>query len=195
MSALLHIIGALISIYLLVITVRILLTWFGGIDFGRPMVILAQITDPYLNLFRRPARRISRGIDLSPVLAIVVLWIAANIVNTLAATGRISFGIILAIITIGVAQAVGFFLGLFLILAVVRLIGLFANVSSAGRFWLTLDHIVEPLVYRFTKFFLRSGDPTYRTGLFIFGGSMLGALIVGKIIENLLVGVFSRLPF
>ena len=61
-----------LSIYNLVITGRILLSWFPqaqGIGFLQPVF---QITDPYLNLFRGIIPPIF-GLDLSPILAFVTL--------------------------------------------------------------------------------------------------------------------------
>lgn len=180
---------------MIVIIVRIMLTWFGGGSFGRPMEVLSRITDPYLNLFRRSGRTQFSGIDFSPVIAILVLSIVGSSLNTIAAFGHITVGIILAIALSAVAQAAGFFLVLLLILAAVRLIGLFANANTAGRFWLVLDHIVEPIVYRFTRFFLRTTNLAYRNSLLIFGGSCLVVLIGGKIVVNLLIRLLIGLPF
>ena len=68
-------ISQLISLYTLVIFVRIILSWFpvspGG-AFGQVNRVLYQITEPVL----RPARRIipSLGpIDISPIVVVVAL--------------------------------------------------------------------------------------------------------------------------
>jgi uncharacterized protein YggT (Ycf19 family) len=66
-----------LSIYNLVITARILLSWFPqaqGIAVLQPVF---AITDPYLNLFRGLIPPIF-GLDLSPILAFLLLSVMTN---------------------------------------------------------------------------------------------------------------------
>lgn len=43
-----------LSIYLVLLLIRVLLSWFPTVDWlSPPFSILSQLTDPYLNLFRR----------------------------------------------------------------------------------------------------------------------------------------------
>ncbi|MFB8787665.1 MAG: YggT family protein [Potamolinea sp.] len=68
-----------LNIYLLLIIVRILLTWFPTISWMNQVEsFLSPITDPYLNLFRSFIPPIG-GLDLSPVLAILVLQVVAGL--------------------------------------------------------------------------------------------------------------------
>jgi len=68
-----------LNIYLLLIIVRILLTWFPTITWMNQVeAFLSPITDPYLNLFRSFIPPIG-GLDLSPVLAILVLQVVAGL--------------------------------------------------------------------------------------------------------------------
>jgi YggT family protein len=62
-----------INIYLLLIFIRILLSWFQTADWASSaMGFLAPITDPYLNIFRSIIRPLG-GMDFSPILAILAL--------------------------------------------------------------------------------------------------------------------------
>jgi YggT family protein len=64
-----------LSIYLVIIIVRLLLTWFPNIDWMQQIVgILSPVTDPYLNLFRFVPP--IGAIDISPILAIFALQFA-----------------------------------------------------------------------------------------------------------------------
>ena len=73
-----------ISIYSVLLIIRILLTWFPTIDwYNQPFAALSQITDPYLNIFRSFIPPLG-GIDISPILAIFLLQIAGNLVRSLA---------------------------------------------------------------------------------------------------------------
>jgi YggT family protein len=67
-----------LSVYNLVITARILLSWFPqaqGIGLLQPVY---AITDPYLNLFRGLLPPIF-GLDFSPILAFFLLSVLGNV--------------------------------------------------------------------------------------------------------------------
>jgi YggT family protein len=71
-----------LNIYLVVIFVRLLLTWFPNIDWMQQIVgFLSPVTDPYLNLFRFVPPLGS--IDLSPLIAIFALQFAMQALSTL----------------------------------------------------------------------------------------------------------------
>lgn len=62
-----------LSIYLVLLFIRILLSWFPNVDwYNQPFATLSQLTDPYLNLFRSIIPPIG-GLDISPILAIFLL--------------------------------------------------------------------------------------------------------------------------
>lgn len=76
-----------ISFYQLLLIIRILLTWFPTINwFNQPFAALSQITDPYLNLFRSIIPPLG-GIDFSPMLALLVLYVATNILSSIPRVG------------------------------------------------------------------------------------------------------------
>ena len=67
-----------IDLYLLVLTVRVLLSWFRNLNWGgQPWATLRELTDPYLNLFRGVVPPIG-GIDLSPMLGFLLLNVSRN---------------------------------------------------------------------------------------------------------------------
>jgi YggT family protein len=62
----------------MLIFVRILLTWFPTVEWMNQVAsFLSPITDPYLNVFRSFIPPIG-GLDLSPILAIIVLQAVAG---------------------------------------------------------------------------------------------------------------------
>jgi YggT family protein len=62
-----------INIYTALLLIRILLTWFPQVNwFSQPFATLAQLTDPYLNIFRRFIPPLG-GMDFSPMLALLLL--------------------------------------------------------------------------------------------------------------------------
>jgi len=75
-----QVVAALIQLEVFLILVRVLLTWFPGIDPWNPLVrFLRAVVDPVLYPFRRILPTFG-GIDFSPILAIIVLgWLAGLI--------------------------------------------------------------------------------------------------------------------
>jgi YggT family protein len=70
-----------LQIYLILIFVRILLTWFPTVEWmNQIQSFLSPITDPYLNIFRSFIPPIG-GLDLSPILAILVLQLVAGMLG------------------------------------------------------------------------------------------------------------------
>jgi YggT family protein len=62
-----------LSIYTVLLTARILLSWFPQLDWSNPVLsVLSQLTDPYLNLFRSVIPPLG-GMDFSPILAFLAI--------------------------------------------------------------------------------------------------------------------------
>ena len=80
-------VNALFLVYIILIFIRVLLSWIPRMPYNpalRAVVdFVHQVTDPYLNLFRRilpPLGGRGMALDLSPILAIIVLLIAQGVV-------------------------------------------------------------------------------------------------------------------
>ena len=72
-----------LNIYLLLIFIRILLTWFPTVEWMNQVAsFLSPITDPYLNVFRSFIPPLG-GLDLSPLLAILVLQVVAQLFQSM----------------------------------------------------------------------------------------------------------------
>ena len=185
---------ALLALYIAVIVIRILLTWFRGINLGRGQEVLSAITDPYLNWFRRNVGIRVGALDLSAAVGVVVLFVLHRIVDGLARGSAISFSMVLALIVTSLWSIVSFVLVLFLILAGVRLIGILAGMDSAGGVWTRLEHIVNPALQWTIRPFLRGRFTTYRDSLLIFTAVLIGVLIAGRIVVNVLVQLVLLIP-
>ncbi|BCX12777.1 MAG: YggT family protein [Thermosynechococcus sp.] len=62
-----------LQIYLIILLIRVLLSWFPNINwYNPPFSILSQLTDPYLNIFRGLIPPIG-GLDFSPIIAFFLL--------------------------------------------------------------------------------------------------------------------------
>jgi YggT family protein len=83
-------VSTLITVYVVLIFIRILMSYFRSIPYYRALDIflrfVTEVTDPWLNLFRRfipPVRAGPAALDLSPVIAVFVLIILGRLVTQL----------------------------------------------------------------------------------------------------------------
>jgi uncharacterized protein YggT (Ycf19 family) len=85
-------VSAVFLVYFILIFIRILLSWIPRMPYypwlRTTVDFVHQVVDPYLNIFRRllpPLGVGGMGLDLSPILAIVVLSIVWRVVVSLIA--------------------------------------------------------------------------------------------------------------
>jgi YggT family protein len=77
-------------VYLVLIFIRIIMSWVPRMPYNRILSgflnFVSEVTDPYLNLFRRilpPVRLGGGALDLSPIIATFVLIIVSSLVANL----------------------------------------------------------------------------------------------------------------
>jgi YggT family protein len=80
-------VNTLILIYVVLIFIRILMSWIPRMPYNRWLnmflTFVTDVTDPYLNIFRRliPPVRIGPGaLDLSPTVGVILLVIVGPII-------------------------------------------------------------------------------------------------------------------
>jgi YggT family protein len=85
-------VGALFLVYIILILIRVLISWIPRMPYSPALRavldFVSETTDPYLNLFRRiipPIGGGGFGLDLSPMIGIIVLVILRGIVTSLIA--------------------------------------------------------------------------------------------------------------
>lgn len=77
----------LLIVYYVLIFVRILMSWIPRMPYNRwldlVLSFIREVTDPYLNVFRRfmpPLRLGAAAVDLSPMIAIIVLLVVGQLI-------------------------------------------------------------------------------------------------------------------
>ncbi len=77
-------------VYLVLIFIRIIMSWVPRMPYNRylsaALKFVSDVTDPYLNLFRRilpPVRLGGGALDLSPIVATILLIFLSSIVANL----------------------------------------------------------------------------------------------------------------
>lgn len=80
-------VDTLALVYLVLIFIRIIMSWIPRVPYNRFLAgflkFVSDVTDPYLNIFRRilPVVRLGPGaLDLSPIVATLVLLLVSVIV-------------------------------------------------------------------------------------------------------------------
>ena len=87
LSQLFAVLAQTLSIYSLVLLVRVLLSWFPNLDWSNPVLsTVSSITDPYLNAFRWLIPPIG-GLDLSALIAFLALSLGQSLLG--AASGSL----------------------------------------------------------------------------------------------------------
>ncbi len=83
--------AAFLQIYLVLLFIRVLLSWFPNLNwYNPPFSFLSQVTDPYLNLFRSIIPPLG-GIDFSPMLGFFALSIASQLLGSVANASLVSY--------------------------------------------------------------------------------------------------------
>ena len=87
-----HYVSTLITVYVVLIFIRILMSYFRSIPYYRALEVflrfVTEVTDPWLNLFRRfipPVRVGPAALDLTPMIAVFVLILLGRVVTSLIA--------------------------------------------------------------------------------------------------------------
>ena len=85
-------VGALFLVYIILILIRVLMSWIPRMPYNPALRavldFVVETTDPYLNLFRRiipPIGGGGFGLDLSPMIGIIVLYVLRGLAVALIA--------------------------------------------------------------------------------------------------------------
>lgn len=202
MTDLFRFLQAVVLVYLVLVALRIIITWFRGADHHAPTEVLARVTDPYLRWFRR-LRFLRVGVlDFSPAAAILVLIVAGNLLQRLAAAQRVTVGIVLAQVLLVTWSAASVLVVVFMIMAVARAFIAVMRWEQGGGLLNMLDHTLQPMV-TFVSRRISLGERLMERGQTVQKVAYLGlialllllVLIVGNIVVRWLVAQFLLSPF
>jgi YggT family protein len=182
------------TIYMILIFIRIVLTWFSGVQYGRASGLLSSVTDPYLNWFRRFRFLRVANLDLSPVVAIAALSMANTVFLTLARFGRITAGIILSMLCSVIWSTASFVLTFFIILLALRLVAYLSNRDVYHGFWRVVDQVSAPILYRINRIVFGRRLVRYMTGIVVSLAVLLILRIGLGFLVRLGLNFLARLP-
>jgi len=185
----------IVNIYMMIIFFRIILTWFTWMQNSRIQEILAGITDPYLDWFRRFTFLRIGFLDLSPVAALCVLSLFSRVLTTIMYYGQITIGIVLALILQAVWGAISFLIGFVIIILILRLIAFLSRLNTSSTFWRIIDTISQPILYRINRIIFRDRIANYMTSLIVSISSLALIYLGLRILVFILTGMLVKLPF
>ncbi|MDR1315673.1 MAG: YggT family protein [Spirochaetales bacterium] len=202
-SSIMTVCGTLISIYTFIIIARIIISWFAGggyghgyrRGYGRVFRLFTVLTDPYLNFFRRCTFFHFGPFDFSPVFALIILSVAGNVFQSLADFQQITCGLVLALLVVRLWAAAAFFIGLYIFLTLLRLVGVLVRLNSASPFWRYIDMVLNPVLLPLTRLIFRGRRVSYITALVSGALSLLALRFGGAALIERLALLIQRIPF
>jgi len=156
-----QILAGITSAYMILVFIRLLLTWFSGMNFGKLHVFLCAVCDPYLNWFRRFRIFRSTPIDFSPIIALAVLSFVHNIFLAWGTLGRISLAFVLIMILRAIWSIVSWVIGFLVVVLILRMIAFLGNFNIYSPFWRFVDYIAQPVMYRIGRIFFPTRITAY----------------------------------
>lgn len=195
LTALARIVSVVVSIYMLLCVVRIFFSWVPSLMTTKWGRLIADLTDPYLELFRPIALFRTPNVDFSPIVALAVLSVVNNLFVTLSYAVRITLGFILSLLLDAAWSAVSFLLGFFLVIVFIRIIGVIARLATLHPLWQILDGIINPVLFRVNTLIYRGRAVQYLQGLITGFVVVLVVRGLGGWIVRLLTSLLMSLPF
>ena len=194
LSTIARVLNAAVIVYVFLCAARVLMSWVPRLDAGRGGDILARVTDPYLNFFRRFKIFSSGSFDFSPIAALSFLAVLNELLTTLAYSGSISLGLVLGLLVGAAWSAVAFIISFFAVCALARMIAYAARWNSLHPLWRVVDSMLNPVLYRINRLVYRARIVNYMQGL-ITGLLILVLLrIGGGALIGLVIRSLERLP-
>jgi YggT family protein len=189
-----NVLAGLAGLYSLLILVRVMLSWFGGGYYGRPVELLQRITEPYLRWWQRVFGLRLGYFDLSPIAAMAALSLAQTVFSAIARYGSIRIGVILAITLSSIWSAASFLLGFCIVILALRLAAYLFNRDTYSGFWRVIDGISQPLLYRINRIIFGRRQVNYLTGIIVPIAALAAIWAAGGFAVGLLARLLIRLP-
>ena len=183
-----------ISVYMFICVIRIILTWFPGTQNSKVAYYLKKICDPYLNLFRKVQFLHIANFDFTPALALGILAVLSNVLNSVVTNGSFKLGAMLGSIIQLVWSIASSVITFFNIIIALRLIVNALHKDASSGIWSQLDRIIYPVQKRVLALF-KNKTFSYKAQL----GITLAACIIVQIVGSWLIGniilLLTKIPF
>ena len=194
MLRIISILAAVVSLYSILIFIRIIISWFAGAVDSRPVELLCRITDPYIDWWRKMLNLRLGFLDLSPIAGIAALSVLRSILYTISRYERISIGSILALVLMAVWSIASFILGFCVIVLVLRIFAFLTNRDMYTPFWKIVESIAQPLLYKTNRLIFGNRIGSYLKGIIISTLILTAIWIGGGFLMPLIANLLFKLP-
>lgn len=192
-----NVFAALISVYMFLIWIRVILTWvrIPGQMMENPVLsVLRRIIDPYLSWFS-PLTGLKRSnFDLTPLAALAVLSILQSILRMFGTYGRLTIGMVLAML---VQTLWGYLVSplfwFFLIILIVRVVYCYHRSPTTMYTIKVLDSMIGDLLDFVQRLFFGRKAVNNRTLVWSTLVFTLVMYLLAKYLMGLLVSALVRL--
>ncbi len=145
-----RVVSFLLSIYNIMILVRIITSWMQPVRPVRSsglLDIISRLTDPFLNIFRKVKFLRFQRFDFSVLLALMTISILQNILSTYYMTGKMSVGFVLATIVQSLWWSfLSIFLGIIIILLIIRLVLSYKRTPNTIHYTMMLNQWLQKVL-------------------------------------------------
>lgn len=191
------VLASVASIYALLCFIRVMLSWFPGAEYSRFGQFLAQMCDPYLNLFRRLRFLRFSSFDFTPAVALCVLMALQAFFNSLASGSVFRFSTILAMLVMLLGNILTSLLGFIAIIILIRLVAylIVGDGQSSYTIWTAVDRAISPIVFRIAALVFRNQSISFVKALVT---SFITVVIFSVLISyaiRVLGTLISMIPF
>jgi YggT family protein len=139
----------LFSIYIILIFIRILFVWLRPSMFNPIVRFVYRLTDPYLKLFAGLRYMRIGALDLSPLIALYVIYLLMELSYNLILRGKITPDLVFDIVITIAFRFIYFFLIIFMITVALRFIFGFVRMRGNNVIITAIYSISEPAVRPF----------------------------------------------
>jgi YggT family protein len=189
-----RLLSALLVVYIILLSMRFLLSWFPGAASGRHWQMLVRLTDPYLNLFRGLAFLRRGFFDFTAVAAVLALVVALDLAGAAARYGRFTLGLALGILAGALWSGISFLLILFIVLAALRLVFRLFTRRYESPLGQLLEAMVRPLVGLARGLLPRGLAAREEYLLLLAIAGLVGVHLLGGLLFRLLRAALLALP-
>ncbi|MDA3812454.1 MAG: YggT family protein [Spirochaetaceae bacterium] len=170
LSVVMNIISALLSTYMILIIIRIFLTWFKGNTQSKAIQILKSVVDPYLDIFKRIEWLRVGAMDFSPIVAMIILGLFVQITSSIAQTGHFTALMLISYLVYSLWSFVSFILDILVIMMVIRLISKLIS-NKSHQIWFIVDNILNRVMAKILGIFTNK-PVSFKRALIICGLSL-----------------------
>lgn len=194
LMTIISLISWLLSLYSFLCLLRVVFTWIPGIQGTKVAYYLNRICDPYLDLFKNLHIFRVGSFDFTPILALGILAIGSNILNSIVLNGSLKLGCIVADILSLAWSVVSSIITFFNIIIALRLVIHLLKKDYSSAVWSQLDKIIYPVKNWLLKFF-KGRYFQYTTELIITLAASIIVQTAGSWLTGLIASLLVKLPF